>query len=103
MSEQDPRIRHVEMRWGRLGGLWGGVLAVLSGIVVIVLAILLSALFLGLFVAIAVGVLVRAWLSGRTRLSGRARERTGPQVIDAEYTVIDQGERSEPSRPRTKP
>ncbi|MGH3677847.1 MAG: hypothetical protein ACRDU5_19360 [Mycobacterium sp.] len=93
MSERDSRTRPVEMRFGRIGGLWAGALAVLAGIVVIVLAILLSALLLGLFAAIAVGVLVRAWLSGRSR------ERTGPQVIDAEYTVIETHDAREP-RPK---
>ena len=39
------------MGFGRRGGFWAGVVAVLSGIVVIVLAMLFSALFLGLFVA----------------------------------------------------
>ena len=55
----------------------------------IVLAVLFSALFLGLFVAIALGLAVRGWLLGRGK---PAR----PDVIEAEYTVIDQ--RDSPGR-----
>jgi hypothetical protein len=81
------------MGFGRRGGLWAGIVAVLSGIVVIVLAVLFSALFLGLFVAIGVAVMVRAWLLGRSKPSQ-------PEVIEAEYTVVDQrdsrGRRSKP-------
>jgi hypothetical protein len=94
MNERGTYTRRVES-FGRGGGLWTGVIAVLSGVVVIVLAILFSALFLALFIAIAVGVVVRSWLLGR-RSDSPAR----PGVIDAEYTVIDSGE--EPER-RTKP
>jgi hypothetical protein len=81
------------MGFGRRGGLWAGIVAVLSGIVVIVLAVLFSALFLGLFVAIGVAVMVRACLLGRSKPSQ-------PEVIEAEYTVIDQ--RDSPGR-RSKP
>jgi hypothetical protein len=94
MNQRTTRTRYVEMGFGRRGGFWAGVVAVLSGIVVIALAVLFSALFLGLFVAIAVGVMVRAWLLGR---SGRKSQ---PKVIEAEYTVVDpgdsQGRRSKP-------
>jgi hypothetical protein len=83
MNQRTTRSRYLEMGFGRGGGLWAGIVAVLSGIVVIVLAVLFSALFLGLFVAIAVGVIVRSWLLGRSRPSR-------PDVIEAEYTVVDQ-------------
>jgi hypothetical protein len=93
MNQRTMRSRYIEMGFGRRGGLWAGIVAVLSGIVVIVLAVLFSALFLGLFVAIAVGVTVRSWLLGRSRPSQ-------PEVIEAEYTVVDpddpQGRRSRP-------
>jgi hypothetical protein len=82
MNQRTRRSRYVEMGFGRRGGLWGGIVAVLSGIVVIVLAVLFSALFLGLFVAMGVAVMVRAWLLGRSKPSQ-------PEVIEAEYTVID--------------
>jgi len=82
MNPQDRGRRRVEMSFGRSGGLWTGIAAALSAIAVIVLAVLFSALFLGLFVAIAVGVAVRAWLLGRSTPSR-------PDVIEAEYTVID--------------
>jgi hypothetical protein len=82
MNQRTTHSRYVEMGFGRRGGLWAGVVAGLSGIVVIVLAVLFSALFLGLFVAIAVGVMVRAWLVGRGKPSQ-------PKVIEAEYTVVD--------------
>lgn len=88
MNAQDQGGRRVAMSFG--GGLWTGIAAALSAIVVIALAVLFSALFLGLFVAIAVGVAVRAWLLGR---DAPAR----PDVIDAEYTVVDT-ERREPPR-----
>jgi hypothetical protein len=82
-----PGFAGFSRRIGRImnqrGGLWAGIVAVLSGIVVIVLAVLFSALFLGLFLAIGVAVMVRAWLLGRS--SRRAQ----PEVIEAEYTVID--------------
>ncbi|MGH6921073.1 MAG: hypothetical protein ACREJ0_25620 [Geminicoccaceae bacterium] len=94
MNQRTTRSRYVEMGFGRRGGLWAGIVAVLSGIVVIVLAVLFSALFLGLFVAIAVGVTVRAWLVGRGSRPSR------PEVIDAEYTVIESDE--SPGR-RNKP
>lgn len=87
MNVHDRGDRRVEMSFRR-GGLWTGIAAALSAIAVILLAVLFSALFLGLFVAIAVGVAVRAWLLGRSRPSQ-------PEVIDAEYTVVDT-ERSEP-------
>jgi hypothetical protein len=83
MNQRTTRNRYVEMGFGRRGGLWAGIVAVLSGIVVIVLAVLFSALFLGLFLAIGVAVMVRAWLLGRS--SRKAQ----PEVIEAEYTVID--------------
>jgi hypothetical protein len=83
MNERTTRSRYIEMGFGRRGGFWAGVVAVLSSIVVLVLAVLFSALFLGLFVAIAVGVAVRAWLIGRNS------RRSQPEVIDAEYTVVD--------------
>jgi hypothetical protein len=93
MNQRTTRSRYVEMGFGRRGGLWAGIVAVLSGIVVIVLAVLFSALFLGLFVAIGVAVMVRAWLLGRSKPSQ-------PEVIEAEYTVVDQrdsrGRRSKP-------
>jgi Flp pilus assembly protein TadB len=93
MNQRTTHTRYVEMGLGRRGGFWAGLVAVLSGIVVIVLAVLFSALFLGLFVAIAAGLMVRAWLFGR----GKPAQ---PKVIDAEYTVIDpgdsQGRRSKP-------
>jgi hypothetical protein len=92
MNQRTTRS-YVEMGFGRRGGLWAGIVAVLSGIVVIVLAVLFSALFLGLFVAIGVAVMVRAWLLGRSKPSQ-------PEVIEAEYTVIDQ--RDSPGR-RSKP
>jgi hypothetical protein len=92
MNQRTTRS-YVEMGFGRRGGLWAGIVAVLSGIVVIVLAVLFSALFLGLFVAIGVAVMVRAWLLGRSKPSQ-------PEVIEAEYTVVDQrdsrGRRSKP-------
>ena len=83
MNQHTMRSRHIEMGFGRRGGLSAGIVAVLSGIAVIVLAVLFSALFLGLFVAIALSLVVRGWLLGRGK---RAR----PDVIEAEYTVIDQ-------------
>jgi hypothetical protein len=93
MNQRTMRSRYVEMGFGRRGGFWAGVVAVLSGIVVIVLAVLFSALFLGLFVALAVGVMVRGWLLGRSKPSQ-------PEVIEPEYTVVDQhdphGRRSGP-------
>jgi len=92
MNQRTTRS-YVEMGFGRRGGLWAGIVAVLSGIVVIVLAVLFSALFLGLFVAIGVAVMVRAWLLGRSKPSR-------PELIEAEYTVIDQ--RDSPGR-RSKP
>jgi hypothetical protein len=88
MNQRTTRSRYLEMGFGRRGGFWAGVVAVLSGIVVIVLAVLFSALFLGLFVAIAVAVMVRAWLLGRSKPSQ-------PEVIEAEYTVVDQDETQE--------
>jgi hypothetical protein len=95
MNQRTTRGRYIEMGFGRRGGFWAGIVAVLSGIVVIVLAMLFSALFLGLFVAIAVGVMVRAWLVGRGN-----GQRSRPPVIEAEYTVVDpgdsQGRRSKP-------
>jgi hypothetical protein len=93
MNQRTTRSRYVEMGFGRRGGLWAGVVAVLSGIVVIVLAVLFSALFLGLFVAIAAVVVVRGWLLGRGKPSR-------PDVIDAEYTVI---ESDESPRRRSRP
>lgn len=92
MNQRGYQTRRVEMNLGRLGGFWTGVVAVLSGIVVLVLAVLFSALFLGLFVAIGVGVAVRAWLLGR-----RGGQPSRPDVIDAEFTVID----SDDARSRT--
>jgi Flp pilus assembly protein TadB len=86
MHQRTTRSRYIEMGFGRRGGFWAGVVAVLSGIVVIVLAVLFSALFLGLFVAIAIGVMVRSWLLGR------GSRRSQPEVIEAEYRVIDQGD-----------
>jgi hypothetical protein len=83
MNQRTTRSRHVEMGFGRRGGFWAGVLAVLSAAVVIVLALLFSALFLGLFVAIGIGVMIRAWLLGRSV------RRAQPDVIEAEYTVIE--------------
>lgn len=94
MNQRDVRTRHIEMGYGRFGGLWTGVVAVLSGIVVLLLAVLFSALFLGLFVAVAVGIAVRAWLAGRNRGSAQ------PEVIDAEYTVVDA---EDSRRPGSKP
>jgi hypothetical protein len=85
MNYRTTHTRYLEMGFGRRGGFWPGIVAVLSGIVVIALAVLFSALFLGLFVAIAVGVMVRAWLVGRSKPSR-------PEVIEAEYTVVDPGE-----------
>jgi hypothetical protein len=85
MNQRYFQSRHVQMDFGRRGGLWAGVVAILSSIVVIVLAVLFSALFLGLFVAIAVGVMVRAWLVGRSKPAQ-------PPVIEAEYTVVDPGD-----------
>lgn len=93
MDQRTTRHRYVEMGFGRRGGLWAGIVAVLSGIVVIVLAVLFSALFLGLFIALALGVAVRAWLLGRT---GR---RSQPEVIDAEYTVIESSDSQRRHRP----
>jgi hypothetical protein len=84
MNQRTMHSRYVEMGFGRRGGLWAGIVAVLSAIVVIVLAVLFSALFLGLFVAIALGVMVRSWLLGRSSRPSR------PDVIEAEYTVVDQ-------------
>ncbi|MEM7025029.1 MAG: hypothetical protein AAF637_20965, partial [Pseudomonadota bacterium] len=55
-----------------------------SAIVVIVLAVLFSVLFLGLFVAIGIGLMVRAWLIGRN-----VKQDSRPDVIDAEYTVVE--------------
>jgi uncharacterized protein HemY len=92
MTQRGAQSGNVQMSFG---GFWAGVVAVLSGIVVIVLAVLFSALFLGLFVAIALGVAVRAWLSGR-RVERAGRH----QVIDAEYTVIETDDARDP---RTKP
>jgi hypothetical protein len=83
MNQRNVRTQHIEMGHGRFGGFWTGVVAVLSGIVVLLLAVLFSALFLGLFVAIAVGIAVRAWLVGRDSRSAQ------PEVIDAEYTVVE--------------
>jgi len=85
MNQRYFQSRHVQMGFGRRGGLWAGVVAVLSSILVIVLALLFSALFLGLFVAIAVAVMVRAWLVGRSKPAQ-------PPVIEAQYTVLDPGE-----------
>jgi Flp pilus assembly protein TadB len=94
MNQRTTRGRYIEMGFGRRGGFWAGIVAVLSGIVVIVLAVLFSALFLGLFVAIAVGVMARAWFLGRSS------RKSQPKVIEAEYTVVDpgdsQGRRSKP-------
>jgi hypothetical protein len=89
MNQRSMYIRRVES-FGSGGGLWTGVIAVLSGIGVIVLAILFSALFLGLLIAIAAGVAVRGWLLGHNR-----SQPSGPEVIDADYTVIDSGETPE--------
>jgi hypothetical protein len=93
MNYRTTQTRYLEMGFGRRGGFWPGIVAVLSGIVVIALAVLFSALFLGLFVAIAAGLMVRAWLFGR----GKPAQ---PKVIEAEYTVVDpgdsQGRRSKP-------
>jgi hypothetical protein len=83
MNQRTTRSRYIEMGFGRRGGFWAGLVAVLSGIVVIVLALLFSALFLGLFIAIALGLVVRGWLLGRRSMPAR------PDVIDAEYTVIE--------------
>jgi len=88
MNQRTTRSRYLEMGFGRRGGFWAGIVAVLSGIVVIVLAVLFSALFLGLFVAVAVAVVVRGWLLGRAKPSR-------PEVIEAEYTVVDQDETQE--------
>jgi hypothetical protein len=92
MNQRTTRSRHVEMGFGRRGGFWAGVLAVLSAAVVIVLALLFSALFLGLFVAVGIGAMIRAWLLGRSL------RRPQPDVIEAEYTVIEEspGRRSTP-------
>jgi hypothetical protein len=87
MNQRYFQSRHVQMGFGRRGGLWAGVVAILSSVVVIVLAVLFSALFLGLFIAIAVGVMVRAWLVGRGN-----DQRSQPKVIEAEYTVVDPGD-----------
>jgi hypothetical protein len=95
MTQHDARSRNFQMSFGRFGGFGAGVLAVLSGIVVIALAVLFSALFLGLLVAIAIGVAVRAWLSGR-----KVERPGGQKVIDAEYTVV---ETRAPPDPRSKP
>jgi hypothetical protein len=84
MNQRHTRTRYVQTGFGRSGGLWAGVVVVLSSIVVIVLAVLFSALFLGLFVAITVGVMVRAWLVGRSKPAQ-------PPVIEAEYTVVEPG------------
>lgn len=92
MSAQESRGRGVEMSFRRSGGLWTGIVAALSAIVVILLAVLFSALFLGLFLAIGVGVAVRTWLLGR---NAPAR----PDVIDAEYTVVDSDGSDRPPRP----
>jgi drug/metabolite transporter (DMT)-like permease len=92
MNQRTTQGRYIEMGFGRRGGLWAGIAAVLSGVVVIVLAILFSALFLGLFVAIAAAVMVRSWLLGRNNKR--------PEVIDAEYTVVDQ---RDPSQRRDRP
>lgn len=92
MSQRTTRSRYVEMGFGRRGGFWAGVVAVLSGIVVIVLAMLFSALFLGLFVAIAVGLMVRGWLLGR----GKPAQ---PKVIEAEYTIVDHSNSQRRPRP----
>jgi len=91
MNAQDRGGRRIEMS-GRNGGFWTGLAAALSAIVVIVLAVLFSALFLGLFVAIGIGLAVRAWWLGRGSPSR-------PEVIDAEYTVIDSGRSKRPPRP----
>jgi hypothetical protein len=93
MNQRTTRNRYVEMGFGRRGGFWAGVVAVLSAIVVIVLAVLFSALFLGLFVAIGVGVMVRSWLLGRSA------RRSQPDVIEAEYTVVEQRDPRRGSRP----
>jgi len=92
MSAQDFRGRRVETSFRRSGGFWTGIVAALSAIVVIVLAVLFSALFLGLFVAIAVGVAVRAWLLGRNAPAQ-------PDVIDAEYTIVDTDRSKRPPGP----
>jgi hypothetical protein len=93
MNQRTTQSRYIETGFGRRGGFWAGIVAVLSGIAVIVLAVLFSALFLGLFVAIAAGMMARAWLVGR----GKPGQ---PKVIEAEYTVVDpgdsQGRRSKP-------
>jgi hypothetical protein len=91
MRAQDGGGRRIEMRFGS-GGWWTGIVAALSAIAVILLAVLFSALFLGLFIAIGIGVAVRAWLLGRSAP-------TQPDVIDAEYTVIDRERPDPPPRP----
>ena len=83
MNQRTTRSRHIEMGFGRRGGFWAGLVAVLTAAVVIVLALLFSALFLGLFVAVGIGLMIRGWLLGRG--GGRAQ----PDVIEAEYTVIE--------------
>jgi len=83
MNQRNTYTRHVEMGFGRPGGFWAGVVAVLTAIVVIVLAVLFSALFLGLFVALGIGVAIRAWLLGRQVRRGQ------PDVIEADYTVVE--------------
>lgn len=88
MTQRGAHSLHFES-FGRGGGILTAVAAVLSGIAVIVLAILFSALLLGLLVVVAVGALVRSWLLGRRADSQPSR----PRVIDAQYTVIDSGER----------
>jgi uncharacterized protein (DUF58 family) len=92
MSAQDSSGRRVEMSFRRSGGFWTGIAAALSAVMVILLAVLFSALFLGLFVAIGVGVAVRAWLLGRSAPSR-------PEVIDAEYTVVNTDGSERPPRP----
>jgi hypothetical protein len=93
MNAQDQGGRRIEMSFRRGGGLWTGIVAAITAIAVIVLAVLFSALFLGLFVAIGVGVAVRAWLLGR---GGGPRSR--PDVIEAEYTVVDTDRSERPPR-----
>ena len=83
MNQRTTRSRYVEMGFGRRGGFWAGLVAVLTAAVVIVLALLFSALFLGLFVAVGIGLMIRGWLLGRS-----ARQ-PPPKVIEAEYTVIE--------------
>jgi hypothetical protein len=83
MNQRTTRSRYVEMGFGRRGGFWAGLAAVLSAAAVIVLALLFSALFLGLFVAIGIGLAIRTWLLGRSV------RRAPPDVIEAEYTVIE--------------